>query len=307
MQYFRFFIKTVQEFSADKAGQMSAAFAYIAVFSIGPLLLVLVSLVGIIFGEKAAQGQLYSQLSSMFGPQTAKTLQTVIANTYHSGSGVIALGAGIIGILLGAIGLSSQLQNSFNTILGAVPDPKGGIKRTIYIKLKNLLIVGLAALVIITSVVVSTIVNSDNLGLGAEVINTAASLAIFIFTLYLIYRFLPDLIIPRKIALVTAAGVGMLFIIGKVVLALVIGKNATASAFGAAASLVVLLLWLYYTAQILILGSEAIKVYGENNKLNYKPKSYTIKRRSIVLNVNQDIRGRLLESFIQGYKAKTKK
>ena len=141
------FIKDVfQSFGKDKVGQLSAAFAYSALFSIGPLLLVLVSVIGFIYGERATQGQLASQLSGTFGPDTAKTLQNVIAHTHQSGGGVLALVIGIIGMLLGAAGITTQLQNSFNSILCVVPDPKGGIKRTIYVKVRMPYLSSLAAL-----------------------------------------------------------------------------------------------------------------------------------------------------------------
>jgi membrane protein len=304
MQLFRFLKRTFQEFSRDKGGQMSAAFAYIAIFSIGPLMLVLVSIIGFVLGEKAAQGQLYNQLSDTFGPDTAKTLQTVIANANHTGRGAVALITGVIGVLLAAIGLTSQLQNSFDTIVHAVPDPRSGLKRTIYIKIKNLIIIGLAAVVGIGSVVLSATISAANLGFGAEVLDTGASLVISILVLYLMYRLLPDVVIPRKIVLVAASVIGLLFLVGKIILGIVIGKNATAGAYGAAASLVVLLLWFYYIAEILLLGAESLKVYGENHNIEYKAKAYTLKRHSLNINVKQDLRGRTMEAFVRGYRSK---
>jgi membrane protein len=304
---FGFVKKVISEYGKDKAGQLSAAFAYVAVFSIGPLLLVVISLIGFIYGKRAAQGQLYGHLSSTFGPSAAHTLQNVVANANHTGSGVLALIVGIIGLLIGAGGLTAQLQSSFDTILRAVADPKSGIKFTIYTKCKNIFVVMLAGLVAVASVVLSALIAGLGKGFALEALNAGVSFAVFIIILYLLYRVLPDVAIPRRLALCVAAMVSVLFLAGKVVLGFIIGRNGTASAYGAAASLVVLLLWFYYTAQILLLGAEGIKVYGENHKLEFRPKRYTVKLKELDVHAKKDLRGRMLEAFARGYKSKSKK
>jgi membrane protein len=281
MAIFKFIKQVLSEFSRDKVGQLSAAFAYVAIFSIGPLLLVLVSLASFIFGEQAASGELFTKLSGAIGPDAAKTLQDVVARTYQGGGGGLALAAGAIGLLLGATGLASQLQNSFDTIFGVGPDPKGGLKHTIYVKVKNVLLVIAGGLFVIISVAVSALISGltskvqDWSGLppaGVEVINNLVSLSIFVMILYGIYRVLPSVHLPRKLTLVTSLIVALLFIVGKLVLAVVIGRNGTAGAYGAAASLVTLLLWVYYSGQILLLGAEGLKVYAREHGMKLRPK-----------------------------------
>lgn len=286
---------------------MAAAFAYVAVFSIGPLLLVLVSLVGFIYGQRAASGQLFNQLSGTVGPDTARTLQNLVAHTSHTGSGVIALIFGVVGLLLGAGGLTAQLQNSFDHILRAVPDPKAGIKFTIYTKLKNISVVMIAAAVVMASLVLSAVITGLGKGAGLELLNNAVSWVVFIAILYIVYRVLPDVRVPRGLALKTSVIVSLLFLIGKFILGIIIGRNGTASAYGAAASLVVLLLWFYYTAQILLLGAEGIKVRAESAKLDLPPKRFAIKLKELDVHNKNDFRGKLLESFSRGYKSKSRK
>jgi membrane protein len=311
------FLKQVfGQIGKDKVGVLSAAFAYTAIFAIAPLLLIIVSIVGFIFGERAASGELYSHLSSIVGPDSAKTIQGAIAHTHTSGAGAVAFIVGIIGSLLAAAGLASQMQNAFDTILGAVPDPKAGIKKTIYAKLKNVLLIVAAGLFIVASVILSAVVSGlghkakQQLGLPAptlEAINSIASLIIFVSILYLIYKVLPNVFIPRKVVLAASAIVSLLFLIGKIILGFMIGRNSTASAYGAAASLIVLLLWFYYAAQILLLGAEGMKVYGQRHNLVYKAKKYTLKREIINLDLKNDLAGTMTEKFIQGFRNKSKK
>jgi membrane protein len=306
-----FLKKVFSEFSEDKGGTLSAAFAYTAIFAIGPLLLIIISIVGFIYGEKAASGQLFSQLSGIVGASAAKSIQNAVNNVHQSGNGFFAFIIGLVGTLLAATGLSSQLQNSFNKIFDVVPDPKSNIKRTVYTKLKNIILIVSTGLVVVASIVLSTIVTAignrlhDHFGAPPFVIesfNTAVSLVIFVAILYVIYKALPDVFIPKKITLAAAFVISLLFMVGKIVLGIIIGRNATASAYGAAASIIVLLLWFYYTAQILLLGAEGIKVYGDNHALVYNLKKYSLKRKTLNVDVDGNLLGRLVEKFTQGYK-----
>lgn len=304
---FKFVKRVFSEFGKDKAGLLSSAFAYTAVFSIGPLLLVLISIVGFIYGQRAAQGQLFGQLNGAVGPDTAKTLQNLVAHTSSTGKGVAGLVVGAVGLLLGAGSITAQLQNSFDIILRAKADPKAGIKFTVYTKLKNIGIVMLGAFVALASVVLSAVLAGLGRGILLELLNALVSFVIFIIVLYLVYRFLPDVVIPRGLALKTAAAIGLMFLIGKVILGFIIGRNGTAGAYGAAASVIVLLLWFYYTAQILLLGAEGIKVYSETHEILLPAKRYTVKNKSLDVNAKKDLRGRVLEAFARGYKSKSRK
>lgn len=300
----------VQEIGKDKVGQLSAAFSYGAIFSIGPLLLVLISVIGFIYGQEAAQGKLLSELSGTFGATTAKTIQDVVAHTHQSGGSALALILGIVGMLLGAAGITTQLQNSFNTIFSIVPDPDGGIKQTILVKLKNVLLVLTGGVLVAASLVASTIIISlgtsiqENLGLppvALELLNNAISLATFIGVLFLLYKAVPDVVLPSKVVIVTAFYVSLLFIVGKIALSFIIGRNGAASAYGAAASLVSLLLWIYYSSQIIFIGAEGMKIYGYNRSLEYKPKRNNLHRTTLHVDSN-DFRGRLVEAWARGFK-----
>ena len=315
MALIRFLKQVFQAFGRDKVGQLSAAFAYGAIFSLGPLLLVLTSIIGFVYGQRAAEGKLFDQLSSAVGPSTAQTIQNAVAHAHHGGTGTIALIIGIVGMLLGASAITSQLQNSFDELLDVVPDPDAGIRRTIYVKFKNVLLVILGGIIVLASLVLSGIVASagaglqDHVGLPPfvfELLNDVVSLLIMTGLLYLLYRVIPDAIIPRRVLLITSLVVALLFTIGKVILAFIIGRNGTASAYGAAASLISLLLWIYYSGQILFLGAEGMKIYALNNSLDYRPKRYNIRRTTIHID-GRDMRSRLSEAWVRGYRKATNK
>jgi membrane protein len=304
-----FFKQTLKEFGNDKVSQLSAAFSYGAIFSLAPLLLVLISIIGFIYGDKASQGKLFSELNGTVGPSTAKTIQTAVAHAHKASSGALALVLGTIGSLLGAAGLTSILQNALDTIFRVVPDPKSGIKRTIYVKLKNVFLVVVAGIFIAASLIASILISgfskkiSNDIGLPpavVELINELISLVIFILMLYFAYTTLADVKIPRKLALSASACVAILFLIGKFVLGIIIGRNSTASAYGAAASIISLLLWLYYSSQILYLGAEGIKVYADEHSIILNPKKLNIKRTTLTLDA-PGLGGKLAEAWKRGF------
>lgn len=302
--------QTISEFSGDKIGTLSAALSYTALFAIAPVILVIISIVGFFFGEKAVQGRIFNSLSDVLGPNAAHTLQNAIANTHHSSHGTLAFIIGFIGTILGAAALTNQLQNAFDRIFAVVPDPTAGIRHTIYNKIKNALILIFGSLIVAASVLATALVSAlgdrlqESLGIPSftlQVINIAGSLAVFVLILYLIYRYLPDVFLPRKVVFYAALIIGLLSLIGKIILGVVIGHNGTASAYGAAASLITLLLWFYYSGQILFLGAEGMKVYLNNRGYVYKPKKYTLRQKTVNLQVKNNVRGRMAERFAHGF------
>lgn len=302
--------QTLEEFGKDKVGMLSAAFSYGAIFSIGPLLLVLISIIGVVYGERAAQGKLFGELSGVFGTQTALMIQSAVSHASQSHKDGLAFVVGVVGLLLGATGLTSQLQNAFDMIFGIVPDPKGGIRRTIYVKVKNVILVILGGLLVTASLVISAV--AEGVGKTAqhafgmppvtlEVVNSLVSICVFVLLIFSLYKAIPDIRIPWKLNLVTSTIVALLFFIGKFILGLIIGRNGTASAYGAAASLVTLLLWVYYSGQIIFLGAEGMKVYAFNHSLILTPKRLNLKRTTIHIDAS-GLPGRLADAWTRGYR-----
>jgi membrane protein len=194
-----------------------------------------------------------------------------------------------------------------------VPDPKAGWRALIYTKVKNAVVLIAGSLVLAVSVLVSALISGlgerlqNHLGMpGAtlHVLDTVVSLAVFILILYLIYRVLPDVKLPRKVVFWASMVVGLLFLAGKLVLGVVIGHNGTASAYGTAASLITLLLWFYYSGQILFLGAEGMKVYLNNRGYVYKSKKYTLRQKTINIQAKNNLQGAAAERFAHGFTKK---
>lgn len=318
MVLLKFLKQVIDEFGRDKAGQLSAAFAYVSIFAIAPMLLVAISIIGFFFGQTAVEGRLFGQLQEVVGSDAARTIQDAIVNTYNSPNSVLALVVGTIATLLVAAALTTQLQNAFDSIFSVITDPKAGIKQLIYVRLKNAVVLIAGSLVIAISVLVGALITGlgtrlqDYLnipGFTLQILNIGVSFGVFVFILYLIYRVLPDVYLPRKVVFYTSLIIGVLFLVGKLVLGVIIGRNGAAGAYGAAASLIILLLWFYYTAQILFLGAEGMKVYLNNQGYIYKSKRYTLRQKTINITAKNNVRGRAAEAFAHGFtkKVRTKK
>lgn len=315
MPLINFLKSTFQEFGRDKGSQLAAAFAYTGVFALAPLLIVVISVAGIIFGQRAAEGQLFANFSDVVGPKTADSVQRAIAHSHASSHSGLALVIGIIGSLLAASALTSQLQNAFDAIFAVVPDEGGGIKRFLYVKAKNVVVMIIGSAIVAVSIVVTSLLSAagtslaNHLGTPAgtlEIINLVASLLVYIIFLYIVYRVLPDVKLPRRVVLSAAFIVGLLFLLGKIVLGWVIGHNSTASAYGAAASLITLLLWFYYTGQILFIGAEGIKVYVGRHDMSLKSKRYTARQKTVNIKAKNDLAGDAVEKFSRGFTKKVR-
>jgi len=307
--------QVISEFGNDKAGTLSAALSYTAIFAVAPMLLVVISLTGLVFGQKAVSGELFNQIQGVMGPDAAKTIQDAVIHIHKSQHSGLALAIGIVGTVLAAAALSQQLQHSFDVIFSVVVDPKAGWKTTLYAKIKNAATLILGSLVVTVSILVSALITGvgkrlqDQLNMPQQtlqLINILASLAVFVLIVYLVYRVLPDVKLPRKVVTYTSLVIGLFFLLGKVVLGAVIGHNGTASAYGAAASLITLLLWFFYTGEILFLGAEGMKVYLNNRGHIYKSKRYTLRQKTINIQTKDNIQGRAAEGFAHGFTKKVR-
>jgi membrane protein len=264
---------TVLAFINDDALSRGAAIAFYTVTSIAPVLLIVIAIAGLAFGRDAAQNAITEQLSGLMGQQTAEVLQTAVASAANKSSGVVATIIGIITLMVTASGVFGEMQTALNVIWKA--KPKGTtVSRLIRARAASLGLVAALGFLLMVSLVVSTVLTAFGNYLDSilpfgkvilTVLNVVVSLVLISFLFAAIYKVLPDRNLKWGDVVVGAIVTGVLFTIGKTLISWYIGSSAVASSFGAAGALIVLLLWVYYSAQIFLLGAEFTKVYANTH------------------------------------------
>ena len=262
---------TIADWQEDNATRLAAALAYYTLFSIAPLLLVVVAVTGFALGEEAVSGELHTQLQSFLGDDGATLVEEMIARARNPGAGIFASVTGMAALLFGASGAFSQLKDALNTIWEVPPTATGGWWGTIRSRFLSFAMVLCIGFLLLVSLVVSAGLHAaegmiGNIIPGPDVIVHLANLAIsglIIGALFaLILKYLPDAKIPWRHVWRGAALAAVLFTIGKYLFGLYLGRGTISSTYGAAGSVVVLLLWTYYSALILFLGAEFTQAHA---------------------------------------------
>ena len=263
--------ETVNEWSKDKASRLAAALAYYTMFSFAPLLIVVIATVGLVFGRDAAQGHIMAQLGDLLGQQGLDVVQEMIRKASQPRTGITATIIGIVTLVFGASGVFGQLQDGLNTVWEVQPKPgrswRDVVRQrfasfTMVIGIGFLLLVSLvvnAAVAAVTGLVAPSIPGGE---LIVELLTLIVSFAVVTVLFAMMFKTLPDVEIQWRDVWVGAAATAFLFTLGKFAIGLYLGHSDVASSFGAAGSLVLLLVWVYYSAQILFLGAEFTQVYA---------------------------------------------
>ncbi|MCG6136874.1 MAG: YihY/virulence factor BrkB family protein [Nostoc sp. LLA-1] len=266
--------ETFKEWSEDKVPRLAAALAYYTIFSIAPLLIIVIAVAGAVFGEDAARGEIVNQIQGLVGTDGAEFIETAIQNANQPQTGTIASIISVVLLFVGATGLFSELQDSLNTIWDVKPKPGQGVMniiRTRFLSFTMILGVGFLLLVsLVVSAGLSAVVTYvSGLLPGADIIwqilNFVLSFAITTVLFGLIFKVLPDVKITWDDVLIGAIITSFLFAIGRFVLGQYLGNTTFGSAYGAAGSLVVILAWVNYAAQILFFGAEFTQVYSRRH------------------------------------------
>jgi membrane protein len=264
---------TVLSFIDDEALSRGAAIAFYAATSIAPVLLIVIAIAGLAFGRDAAQNAITAQLSGLMGQQTAEVLQSAVASAAGKSSGIVATVVGIITLFATASGVFGEMQSALNAIWKVQPTGTT-VSRLIRARAASLGLVAALGFLLMVSLVVSAALtafaNQINsiLPFGRLLLsglNFVVSLTLISVLFAAIYKVLPDRHLEWHDVGVGAVVTAVLFTIGKALIGLYIGSSAVASSYGAAGALIILLLWVYYSAQIFLLGAEFTKVYANRH------------------------------------------
>jgi len=279
-------LATFKGFGEDKGLKLSASLAYYTLFSIGPLLLLLMSLASIFYGGDAIQNKLFGELNGLLGTSAAAQVQEIVKNITFSGKTKFALVASIITLVIGATSVFIEIQDSLNMIWKLKAKPKKGwvafLKNRL---LSSSLIISLGFLMIVTLLVNGAIealmdILQRKFNSIAEilmyVINLIITFVVITILFGIIFKFLPDAKIKWKHVKTGAIFTAILFMTGRYLIGLYIRQTATESTYGAAGAVVVLLVWIYYSAVILYIGAEFTQVYAEAFGGSIEPAEYAV-------------------------------
>lgn len=266
-----FLSQVLAEFNGDGAPRMAAAMAYYTIFSLAPLLVIVISVIGLVLGQQAAQGQLVAQLEGQVGRESAELVQKLVAQSFTPAAGIAAAALGVLGVLGGASTVVLELQAALNNIWDVKVPPAHGVKGFVLSIVQPWFLVLAVGAVIVASVVLSTVLSraSDALMLIAPVLNLlaglldlATSLLVTTLAFGMAFKVLPLVKLAWRDVWVGAFVTAALFGIGKYLLTWYLATSGVGSPYGAAGSLVLLLVWVFYSAQIFLLGAEFTQVYA---------------------------------------------
>jgi membrane protein len=272
-------------FMDDNAMRMGASLSYYTLFSLAPMLLIIISLGGIFFGREAVQGQIYGQIDGLIGSDAAKQVQDILKNAQRSGQSTWAAVVGVVTLLIGATGTFAEMQDAINFIWGLKPKPKVGIVKYLLTRFLSFSLIISLGFLLLVSLVVNAVLNAFSQ--KVELLFSDATVYIFWFinlfvvwaviaSLFtVIFKVLPDGKIKWKDAFVGAGFTSLLFMIGKYVIGLYLGNSSVSTTYGTAGSIVIILSWVYYSALILYFGAEFTKAYTNFYGRSIQPNGYT--------------------------------
>lgn len=278
-------------FLDNKVLKLSASLAYYTVFSLAPLLIVLLFICGKIFGQEAIEGSIYGQIKGFVGPDSAAQLQEIVKNASLAGKSTFAAVIGVITLLIGATSVFAEIQDSINTIWGLKAKPGKSIAQFIQTRIASFGVIGSLGFLLLVSLGVTALVEGLNHRLKDNfpditvvvfyILNILITFLVTSSLFAVIFRVLPDAQIKFRDVIPGAIATTILFMLGKFGISFYISKSEVGTTYGAAGSLVVLLVWIYYSSVILYFGAEFTKAYAVKYGSPIHPNKYAVTFRTV--------------------------
>lgn len=274
LQFWHLLRDTFRLWDKSNAPRLGAALSYYTTFSIAPVLVIATAIASLVFGREATEQRVSTELQGLMGATGAEAVQSALANAYLHGGGAIATIVGAVTLLIGATSVFHELQSALNTLWDAPPPTATGVVAIVRTRLLSFAMVVVVGFILLVSLAFNALLAGLGSRLGDVLPMSATTLSVLNVVVSfvgssamfgLLYKVLPDVHIPWSDVAVGAVFTGTFFLIGKQVIGLVIGHSATASAYGAAGSLAVFLVWVYYSAQIVLFGAQFTWVYANRH------------------------------------------
>lgn len=286
------FKETFKGFIDDNALKLSAALSYYTIFSLPPLLIIIISLSGVFYGAEAVRGEIFGQINGLVGNSAAIQIQETIKNVTLSSSNVFATAIGIVILLIGASGVFAEIQDSINYIWGIRAKPKRGLIKFLYNRLMSFSMIGSVGFLLLVGLIINSLMDllsgrlsvyfpKDTIYLFYG-INILVVFVIITLLFTIIFKTLPDGKVALRDCLVGASFTAFLFMIGKFAIGFYLGRYNIASIYGAAGSVILILAWVYYSAIILYFGAEFTKVFAHTHGKKIIPNAYSIYIKKLI-------------------------
>lgn len=279
--------QSFNEFIDDNGMSLSASLSYYTIFSLPPLLIIIISLSGFFFGKDAVNGELFGQINNLVGNDVALQIQEVIKNISLSSSSAFPTVISIVFLLVGASTVFVEIQNSINYIWGIKAKPKKGLVKFLKNRLMSFSMIASLGFLMLVSLIVNSAMDILSSSISSNFSEDFVYLFyalnyILVFTIItllftLIFKTLPDGKVAFRDCLIGSSFTAVLFILGKFAIGFYLGKSTIESIYGAAGSVILIMIWIYYSAIILFFGAEFTKVYAITHGKNIIPKSYAIR------------------------------
>ncbi|HYG50769.1 MAG TPA: YihY/virulence factor BrkB family protein [Flavobacteriales bacterium] len=285
--FWKLLSSTFHEFNEDRGIKLSASLSYYTVFALPPLLIIVVSLCGIFFGREAVRGEIFDQINDVVGNAAALEIQKTIRTIHLSNNGPLAATLGVILLFIGASGVFAEIQDSINFIWGLRAKPKRGFVRYVINRLISFAMIGTVGFLLLVSLIANSLMDllgehleqrfDSNLVFIVYVLNLVFVFAMTTALFMIIFKALPDARLKMRDCMIGAAFTAVLFMVGKFLISYYLGHSRIGWAYGTAGSVILVMVWVYYSAIILYFGAEFTKMYAETHGHKIIPNKYSVR------------------------------